>query len=58
MAPSAPTTIDASAAKMMICRQASTSPAKGSIAMRTSTPIAATLGALAKKAVTGVGAPS
>ena len=53
-----PSTVEASAAKITICRQASVAGPIASTATRTSSAIAATLGAEAKKAVTGVGAPS
>ena len=58
MAPSAPTTIEARAAKMTICRQASVCVPKASSDIRVSMTTAATFGALAKNAVTGVGEPS
>ncbi len=51
-------TIEASAAKMIICRQASACAPKASSATRMVSASAATLGAVAKKVVTGVGAPS
>ena len=51
-------TIEANAAKITIWRQASVCAPNASSAMRDSMTTAATLGALAKKAVTGVGAPS
>jgi hypothetical protein len=58
MAPSAPTTIEASAAKITIWRQASAWVPKASSETRMVSASAATLGAVAKKVVTGVGAPS
>src|SRR3546814_18749456 len=53
-----PSMVEASAMKMMIWRQASVAGPIASITTRTSRATAATLGALAKKAATGVGAPS
>ena len=58
IAPSAPTTMLASAAKMTICRQTSAWLPNASSATRMVSASAATLGAVAKKVVTGVGAPS
>src|SRR3546814_9478767 len=53
-----PSMVEASAMKMMIWRQASVAGPIASITTRTSRATAATLGALAKKAATGVGARS
>jgi hypothetical protein len=53
-----PRMVEASAMKMMICRQASKAGPIASTARRVSSIIAATLGAAEKKAATGVGAPS
>ena len=58
IAPSAPTTIEASAAKITICRQASACEPNASSATRAVSATAATLGAVAKKVVTGVGTHS
>ncbi|MNC97979.1 hypothetical protein D3C83_158130 [compost metagenome] len=58
MAATAPSTIEAIATKTMICCHSLTSSPKGPYMTRTNSPIAATLGAMAKNAVTGVGAPS
>ena len=57
-AATAPRTIEASAAKITICRQASVAGPSASRQTRAPSSTAATLGAEAKKAVTGVGAPS
>ena len=58
MAAKAPSTIEAIEMKTMIWRHWSTRPPSGSIITRTKSATAATFGATAKKAVTGVGAPS
>ena len=58
MAAKAASTIEAIERKMTICCQSRVSGSKLSVTTRTSSAIAATFGAEAKKAVTGVGAPS
>ena len=58
MAPRAPTTIEASAAKITTCCHAPACTPNASSATRAVSATAATLGALAKNIVTGVGAPS
>src|SRR3546814_11744539 len=58
IAPTAPSTMDASEEKITICRQSATAPPNAATATRTKRPIAATFGAVAKKVATGVGAPS
>ncbi len=58
IAATAPRIVEASAQKITIWRHASPAGPSASIATRTSSAIAATLGAEAKKAVTGVGEPS
>src|ERR1700747_3080725 len=58
MAAKAPRPIDAIDTKVRICRQSLVMPGKAVRATRTITAIAATFGAVAKKVVTGVGAPS
>ncbi|MNT86225.1 hypothetical protein D3C71_2055900 [compost metagenome] len=58
MAAKAASTMEAMERKMTICCQSWVMGAKVSITRRTISVIAATLGAMAKKAVTGVGAPS
>ena len=58
IAATAPKMIDASDAKITICRHWSVAGPIASIATRTDSATAATLGAEAKNAVTGVGAPS
>ncbi len=50
--------IESSAAKITICCQAPVCPPNASTATRIVSAIAATLGAVAKNVVTGVGAPS
>jgi len=57
-APTAPRKIEASAAKITICRHASVAGASPSTQSRVASSTAATLGALPKNMVTGVGAPS
>ena len=57
-AATAPSTIEASAEKMTICRHASVAGPSASIDTRQSNATAATFCAVANKAVTGVGAPS
>ncbi len=44
--------------KAMICDQSCVMPANGEIMARTNSAIAASFGAAARNAVTGVGAPS
>ena len=58
IAPSAPITIDSSEAKITICCHAPGCAPKAPRLTRISSASAATLGAVAKNAVTGVGAPS
>ena len=58
MAANAPSTIDAMASAVTTCCHCGLMPAKLSSATRMNSAMAATLGALAKNAVTGVGAPS
>ena len=58
MAAKAPRTIEAIDTKVRIWRQSLEMPGKAVTMTRTRTAIAATLGAEAKKVVTGVGAPS
>ena len=58
MAAKLPISIDRIATKTTIWRQSPTSEPSGSTSTRTSSAIAASLGAAAKNAVTGVGAPS
>ena len=58
IAATAPRNIDATARKTRICRHSATAKAKGSYRTRASSAAAATLGAEAKNAVTGLGAPS
>ena len=58
MAANEPSTIEAMAMKTMICCQSAATGPKAPIVTRTRSAIAAILGAAAKKAVTGVGAPS
>ena len=53
-----PRMVEASAMKMTICRHSNDGRPHRLDATRVSSAIAATLGAEAKKAVTGVGAPS
>ena len=53
-----PRMVEASAEKIVICRHASVAGPSASTATRTSSAIAATLEDDARKAVTGVGAPS
>ncbi len=58
MAPKPPITIDAIEMKMMTCCHCSTMVPNGPVSTRSNSAKAAILGATAKKAVTGVGAPS
>ena len=58
IAAKAPSAIEAIEMKTMICRHSLATPGKAVMTTRTSTAIAAIFGAEAKKAVTGVGAPS
>ena len=58
MAAKAPSAMEAMAMKTMICCQSGTMAPKGVTTTRMNSAIAATFGAAAKKAVTGVGAPS
>ncbi len=58
MAAKEPSSMDAIEMKTMTCCQSATTGWKASMTMRTSMAMAATFGAAAKKAVTGVGAPS
>ena len=58
MAAKAPSPIEAIETKMMIWSHWPASSWKGPRKTRSSSAMAATLGAAAKKAVTGVGAPS
>ncbi len=53
-----PRMVEASATKMTICRHSKVAGPTASMATRVSSAMAATFGAEAKKAVTGVGAPS
>ncbi len=53
-----PSAIDRMATKTMICCHWPTMPGNAVMPARTNTAMPATLGAAAKKAVTGVGAPS
>ena len=58
MAAKAPSTIDRMEMKETTCCQSWVTAANGPTMARMNSAIAATLGAAAKKAVTGVGAPS
>jgi hypothetical protein len=58
MAAKAPSTIDAMARNTRICCHCGLMPGKAVTDTRTSSAMAATFGAAAKNAVTGVGAPS
>ena len=58
MAAKAPSAMEAIDTKTRICCQSGTMAAKGSTMTRMNSAMAATFGAEAKKAVTGVGAPS
>ena len=58
IAAKAPSTIEAMARKVTICCQSGVIGAKALTTTRMKSAIAATFGAAAKKAVTGVGAPS
>ena len=58
IAPTAPSSIEAIDTKVTICRQSNVIPPNAPTATRSSRPIAAALGAPAKNAATGVGAPS
>ena len=58
IAAKAPSAMEAIAMKMMICCHSCSAPGKAPTKMRTTIAIAAILGAEAKKAATGVGAPS
>ena len=58
MAAKAPRIMEATATKMMICRQSPIAAGKAPTKTRTVIAIAAILGAAAKKAVTAVGEPS
>ena len=58
IAAKAPSAIEAIAMKTMICCHWATSAPSGDIITRVNSPSAAILGATAKKAVIGVGAPS
>ena len=58
IAAKAPSTIEAIEMKTTICCQSSAIGSKAPMVTRTSSAIAAIFGAAAKKAVTGVGAPS
>ncbi len=53
-----PSSIEAMATKTTICCHCAVMPGKATTVARTNMAIPATLGAAAKKAVTGVGAPS
>ncbi|MCY1514494.1 hypothetical protein D9M68_490390 [compost metagenome] len=53
-----PSSIEAIEMKTMICCQSATTGSKALMTIRTRIAMAATFGAAAKKAVTGVGAPS
>ena len=57
-APKAPMPMDKTAMIQITSRHWSTMPPKGSTSTRASSTMAAIFGAVAKKAVTGVGAPS
>src|SRR5215472_11758117 len=58
IAPNDPSAIEAIATNTTICRHSVAMPGKATTLARTNTAMPATLGAEAKKAVTGVGAPS
>ena len=58
MAAKAPSAMEAIETKTMICCQSGMMWPKGSTMVRVMSAMAATFGAAAKKAVTGVGAPS
>ncbi len=58
MAAKAPSAIEAIATKTTICCHCGTMPGKAVMQARTKTAMPATLGAAAKNAVIGVGAPS
>ena len=58
MAAKAPSTIEAMATNTTICCHCGTMPGNAAMATRTKIAMAATFGAAAKNAVTGVGAPS
>ncbi len=58
IAASAPRIIDRIEMKTMICRHSVSMPWNGPTMTRRNRPVAAIFGATAKKAVTGVGAPS
>ena len=58
MAANEPSSIEASAMKATICCQSCVTWSSAPRAMRTNTAMPAILGAAAKKAVIGVGAPS
>ena len=58
MAAKAPSSMEAMASAVMTCCHCGLMPAKPSSVTRMSSAMAATLGAAAKKAATGVGAPS
>ena len=58
IAATAPRNIDSTDRSAMICCQSPVTPPKASCSTRAKSAMAATLGAVAKKAVTGVGEPS
>ena len=58
MAAKAPSSIEAMEKNTMICCHCAAMPGKPGSSVRTSSAMAASLGAAAKNAVTGVGAPS
>ena len=58
IAATAPRNIDATDRSARICCQSPTAPPKASNSSRANIAAAATFGAVAKKAVTGVGEPS
>ena len=58
MAANAPSTMEATETKTMICCHCATRSPNGPTMIRINSASAAILGATAKKAVTGVGAPS
>ena len=58
IAAKAPSAIEAMATNTRICCHCGTMPGNAPIATRTNIAMAATFGAAAKNAVTGVGAPS
>ncbi len=58
MAAKAPSAMEAIETNTITCCQSVVTGWKASMTIRTSMPMAATFGAAARKAVTGVGAPS